>query len=80
MINNPQQCFQLRYSINHYIPGFEVIVHNLVMMQKGHSFKELKTKQHNVIRMVMELQILIKGRFPGQRNDCFANTEVNDVK
>ncbi len=53
---------------------------NLVLMKKGHAFDELKTKGHNIVRTVTELQGLFKGRFPGQRDDCFANTEVDDVK
>jgi len=55
-------------------------VRNLVLVQKGHSFNELKTKGHNVVRTVTELQNLIKRRFPGQRDDRFVNTEVDDVK
>lgn len=53
---------------------------NLVLMQKGHALDELKTKGHYVVRTITALQNLIKGRFPGQRDDRFADAEVDDVK
>ena len=47
---------------------------NFVLMQKGY------TKGHNVVRTVTEMRKLIKGKFPGQRDDRFADTEVDNVK
>jgi hypothetical protein len=49
-------------------------------MQEGHAFNELKAKRHNVVRAFTELQNLIKGSFPGQHNNRFADTKVDDVK
>jgi hypothetical protein len=71
---------RLLFGINDYVPGFEVTVCNVLLMQKGHAFNELKAKGHNVVRTVTELQDLMKGRFPGQHDDWFANTEVDDFK
>jgi hypothetical protein len=55
-------------------------VRNVVLMQKGHAFNELGAEGLNVVRTVTELQDLIKGRFPGQHDERFANAEVDDFK
>jgi hypothetical protein len=68
----PRQRFRLKCGINDHVPGVEATVCNLVLIQKGEG--------HNVIKMVTELQNLIKETFPGQHDDCFADTEVDDVK
>jgi len=49
-------------------------------MQKVYAFNKLKTKGHNIIRVVIESQNLVKGRFPGKHNVHFANTEVDGIK
>ena len=53
---------------------------NVVLMQERHTFNELEAKGRNVIRIVTELQDFMKGRFPAQHDDGFANTEVNGFK
>src|ERR1700760_373485 len=68
------------FGIDDYIPWFEVTVRDVVLMQKGYAFNELKAKGLDVVRTFTELQDLIEGRFPGQHNDRGASTEVNSFK
>ena len=67
----PRQRFRLKCGINDYVPGFEATVRNLVLMQQGHVFDELKTKGHNVARTVTV-------ETGSNRVNCGASTVVDD--
>ena len=72
--------FRLQFGIDDYVPGSDVTVRNLVLMQKGHTFNELGVQGLNVVRTVMKSQALINGQSPGQHDERFTNTEVDDFK